>query len=136
MAAWATRDRDRILRATFAINVSEEYAAQPGAYEAFAAAATAVPASLSVIFEQARATSAHDTSERLSALEISTLVIHGDRDEMLVVDNGRQIAALIPGARLEILEGVGHLFWLEQPQHSAELIREHARAAEPAPAAP
>ena len=41
----------------------------------------------------------------------------------------RQIAALIPGARLETLEGVGHMFWWEQPQRSAELIREHALAA-------
>ena len=43
--------------------------------------------------------------------------------------NGREIAALIPGSRLETLEGVGHMFWWEQPQRSAELIREHALAA-------
>ena len=59
-------------------------------------------------------------------------MIHGDLDEMLVVANGRQIAALIPGARLEIMEGVGHLFWVERPERSAELIHELARSAEPA----
>lgn len=135
VAAWASRDRDRVLRASFDINVSAAYAAQPGTYEAFAAAATAVPANLSVIFEQARATSSHDTSERLGALTMPTLVVHGDQDQMLAVGNGRQIAALIPGARLEVLEGVGHLFWLEQPEHSAQLIRDHARAADHAQAA-
>jgi len=36
------------------------------------------------------------------------------------------IASLIPGARLELLDGVGHMFWWEQPKHSAELLRQHA----------
>ena len=31
------------------------------------------------------------------------------------------IASLIPGARLEILDGVGHLFFWERPERSAEL---------------
>ena len=47
---------------------------------------------------------------------------------MLGVGNGRQIASLLPGSRLELLDGVGHMFWWEQPQRSAELIREHALA--------
>jgi pimeloyl-ACP methyl ester carboxylesterase len=56
-----------------------------------------------------------------------TLVIHGTVDRLLGFENGRQIAALIP-TRLEPLEGVGHMFWWEQPDRSAELIREHALA--------
>jgi 3-oxoadipate enol-lactonase len=55
-------------------------------------------------------------------------VIHGDQDQMLPVANGRLIASLIPGARLEILEGVGHMFWWEQPQRSAQLLRSRALA--------
>ncbi|MGI8726530.1 MAG: alpha/beta fold hydrolase [Solirubrobacterales bacterium] len=30
--------------------------------------------------------------------------------------------AAIPGARLELLEDVGHMFWWERPLESAELI--------------
>jgi pimeloyl-ACP methyl ester carboxylesterase len=48
---------------------------------------------------------------------------------MLPVANGRLIASLIPGSRLEILEDVGHMFWWEQPARSAELLRAHASAA-------
>jgi pimeloyl-ACP methyl ester carboxylesterase len=40
--------------------------------------------------------------------------------------NAEVIAAHIPGARLEILDGAGHLFFWEQPRRSAELVREHA----------
>jgi pimeloyl-ACP methyl ester carboxylesterase len=57
-----------------------------------------------------------------------TLVVHGTDDQMLPVENGRLIASLIPGSRLEILDGVGHLFFWEQPEHSAELVRANAAA--------
>ena len=58
-----------------------------------------------------------------------TLVIHGTEDRLLPVANGRLIASLIPGARLEILDGVGHLFFWERPERSAELVRAHAAVA-------
>jgi pimeloyl-ACP methyl ester carboxylesterase len=35
----------------------------------------------------------------------------------------------IPGARLVELEGVGHLFWWEEPARSAELVRDHVLVA-------
>ena len=37
------------------------------------------------------------------------------------------IAELIPGARLELLEDVGHLFFWERPERAAELLLAHAR---------
>jgi pimeloyl-ACP methyl ester carboxylesterase len=89
---------------------------------------TALPAPKPVILQQMRACGAHDTRERLGTIELPTLVVHGDADRLLGPGNGRQIASLIPGARLEMLEGVGHMFWWEQPRRSAELIREHALA--------
>ena len=57
-----------------------------------------------------------------------TLVIHGTADRLIRVANGELIARLIPSP-IELLEDVGHMFWWEQPQRSAELIREHALAA-------
>jgi pimeloyl-ACP methyl ester carboxylesterase len=44
---------------------------------------------------------------------------------MLPVTNGELIARLVPHARLELLEGVGHMFWWEQPERSAALVRSH-----------
>ena len=44
----------------------------------------------------------------------------------VVLDTQGRVAALIPGARLEVLSGVGHMFWWEQPVVSAQLVRSHA----------
>jgi 3-oxoadipate enol-lactonase len=128
MAGFSTGDSEAILRASFEANVSPAYAARPGSWETFRAAALAVPAPIPVVFEQLRATATHDTADRLPSITTPTLVIHGDQDEILNVANGRLIARLIPGAQLEILPGVGHLFWLEEPARSAELVLAHARS--------
>ena len=70
----------------------------------------------------------HDTSARLAQVAVPTLVIHGTDDEMLPVGNAELIARAIPGARLEVLDAIGHLFFWEEPERSAELVREHALA--------
>ena len=58
-----------------------------------------------VVIQQMRACAEHDTSARLGQISTPTLVIHGTEDRLLGVANGRQIASLIPGARLELLDG-------------------------------
>ncbi|MDX6728304.1 MAG: hypothetical protein QOK49_3109 [Baekduia sp.] len=128
-AGMMSGDRELAIRTGFEINVSAGFAAQEGSYDTFRAMAKALPAAVPVIMLQMQAIAQHDTSARLASLGVPTLVIHGDEDEMLPVENGRQIAALIPGARLEILEGVGHMFWWEQPARSAELVRSLALSA-------
>ncbi len=132
LTSFATSDPEVILRTSFEINVSPAYAARPGAWESFRANALAARAPVPVVFEQLRATSAHDVNARLGEITVSTLVVHGDLDEVLDVSNGELIARLVPGARLEILHGVGHLFWIEEPGRSAELIRGHVLAGSPA----
>jgi 3-oxoadipate enol-lactonase len=126
--SWQTRDRDQILRATWEINVSESFARDDDAYETFRRAALELPVPMKVIMAQLQAIAVHDTSARLRDISAPTLVVHGDQDQMLNVANGRRIAELIPGSRLEVLEGVGHLFWVEEPERSAQLVREHALA--------
>ena len=46
--------------------------------------------------------------ERLRSLHVPTLVIHGDADILIPVENGRRVAAAIPGARLLEIPGMGH----------------------------
>ena len=49
-----------------------------------------------------------DRRARLAGVTARTLVIHGSADPVLPVAAGRDTAASIPGARLEIVEGMGH----------------------------
>lgn len=118
-----SRDRELMLRTGFEFVVSPRHAAQPAHFDAFVAAAKQYPASLPVLLAQKGAADGHDAYSRLRALQVPTLVIHGTADELLASINGDLVASLIPGARLELLEGVGHLFFWEQPQRSAELVR-------------
>jgi non-heme chloroperoxidase len=67
-----------------------------------------------------------DFRDDLPKIDVPVLVIHGTEDRMVPVANGELIAGLIPGARLELFDGVGHMFWWEEPQRSAELLRAHA----------
>jgi pimeloyl-ACP methyl ester carboxylesterase len=130
-AGMMSGDRELAIRTAFEVNVSAAFAAQDGAYELFRTMAKSLPAPVPVIMLQLQAIAGHDTSARLPSLELPTLVIHGDEDIMLPVQNGRLIASLIPDSPLEILHGVGHMFWWEQPARAAELVRAHALAATP-----
>ena len=63
-----------------------------------------------------------------AASTVPTLVVHGTEDRLLSHVNGDLVASMIPGARLELLDGVGHLLFWEQPERVAQLVREHAAA--------
>jgi 3-oxoadipate enol-lactonase len=119
-------DRERALRTGWEVNVSAAMAADDAAFETFAEIGRRGAVAVAVIMEQMRAIAAHDTHDRLPSIQASTLVMHGSADQMIPASNGRLIAGLIPGAQLEIFEGVGHLFFWERPERSAELLREHA----------
>jgi 3-oxoadipate enol-lactonase len=126
--AMSSGDQDRVFRAMYELNLSPGFRADEGRLAEFAAMAAALPAPRQTIGFQLQAITAHDTSARLPGLSIPTLVVHGTLDRVLGYPNGPLIASLIPGARLETYEDAGHLFWWEQPERSAELIREHALA--------
>ncbi len=46
--------------------------------------------------------------EALSKTTIPTVVIHGTDDPLVHVENGRKMAAVVPGAKLVEIEGMGH----------------------------
>jgi 3-oxoadipate enol-lactonase len=119
-------ERERAIRAAWEVNVSPKLAADDEAYARFKEIGLHRAVPVEVIMEQMRAITEHDTSARLPQIALPTLVIHGTLDQMLPVQNGRMIAGLIPDSRLEIFEGAGHLFFWEQPERSAELVRAHA----------
>ena len=124
-----TGDVDRIIRASFAANLSPAFIAVEANYAPFKQAALAVAIPTPLIMRQAQAAMGHNAGARLAAVTAPTLVLHGTADRMVVYSNGVHIAGLIPGARLHTFDGVGHLFWWERPAESAKLVREHRTSA-------
>ena len=122
-------DPARKIRAGWDFSVSPEFANADGNFERFCEGAVTYPVPLPMLMAQMQAIIGHDTNERLGDVAAPTLVIHGTADQMLAVANGELVASLIPGARLELLDGVGHLFFWEQPEHVAKLVGEHVAAA-------
>jgi pimeloyl-ACP methyl ester carboxylesterase len=45
---------------------------------------------------------------KLAEVTVPTLVIHGDEDPLFPIECGRDIAVSVPGAKMIVLEGVGH----------------------------
>jgi poly(3-hydroxyalkanoate) depolymerase len=58
----------------------------------------------------------------LRTLRQQTLVLAGDDDPIVPLLNGRILARCIPGARLHIVRGGGHLFLLERPAEIAARV--------------
>jgi pimeloyl-ACP methyl ester carboxylesterase len=129
LEAMASGDLDRVFHAAYEVNLSPGFRAEESHYADFAAMAGALPARQATVQLQIQAIGGHDTQSRLAEIAASTLVIHGTADKMIPVTNGELIASLIPDSRLELLDEVGHMFWWEQPERSAELIRAHALGA-------
>ena len=67
--------------------------------------------------------------EALGHLKVPTLVIHGDADRLVPLAGGRATADAVPGARLEIIEGMGHDYPPMHWDRLVELITTHATAA-------
>jgi pimeloyl-ACP methyl ester carboxylesterase len=128
VAGMRSGDREEAIRAGYEVNLSPAFRADESAYSAFHEMATAGKAAKATIELQAQAIFGHDTSGRLGEISTPTLIVHGTEDGVLPFPNGQLIASLMPSARFEVFEGTGHMFWWEQPQRSAELIREHALA--------
>jgi pimeloyl-ACP methyl ester carboxylesterase len=126
--AMASGSQERVFRASWELNLSPGFRADEGRYAEFKAMAEAVPVPQETVQLQLQAVVAHDTTAQLPNLGLQTLVIHGSADRVLPFVNGAQIAALMPDAYLERLEDVGHMFWWEQPERSAALIRDHSLA--------
>jgi pimeloyl-ACP methyl ester carboxylesterase len=71
----------------------------------------------------------------LGRIAVPTLVIHGTRDKLVAPSGGRATAKAIPGARLLMMEGMGHDLPREVWPRIVEAIAQNAaRAGEPAAA--
>ena len=66
--------------------------------------------------------------ERLKTINVPTLVVHGGADPLVPKEGSEDIARHVPGARLEIIEQMGHDLPPSQVGRMVELIAGHANA--------
>lgn len=67
------------------------------------------PNSPQVMMRLRQVAATQDIYERLPEISVPTLVIHGDADRIITVENARILASRIAKAELEIFKGPGHL---------------------------
>ena len=66
-----------------------------------------------------------DPGDALAAIRAPTLVIAGSEDTATPPEQGEALARRIPGARISVLAGAGHLANLEQPEAFTRLLLDH-----------
>jgi pimeloyl-ACP methyl ester carboxylesterase len=64
----------------------------------------------------------------LKNLRPSTLFIWGDKDFFGPPSEGREMAALAPHARCEVVSDAGHAVWIDQPERCTELVIDFLRS--------
>jgi pimeloyl-ACP methyl ester carboxylesterase len=67
--------------------------------------------------------------ERLASVKAPTLVIHGTVDPLVRPEGGKDTAASIPGAKLLMIEGMGHALPIPMWPEIIEAIDKHAHGA-------
>jgi pimeloyl-ACP methyl ester carboxylesterase len=68
----------------------------------------------------------------LQRITIPVLLVWGDRDRLVFHSGAEQVLSTVPGARLELLHGIGHCPQVETPARLAELLLEFCQASLPA----
>jgi pimeloyl-ACP methyl ester carboxylesterase len=66
-----------------------------------------------------------DSTPDLAGIDVPTMVITSTGDRLIPAEVSSEMATRIPAARLEVIEGVGHLSNLEAPDAFNAALLEH-----------
>jgi len=119
---WALRMRT-LAPFAFAENVDPEM------LEAFIAKKSLDVQDLAGYRAQIAAVLAHDSAARLAQIGAPTLILTGDDDRVIPAESSRLLAERIPGARLAVIAGSGHLFFVEAPEQTLALLEDFLKEA-------
>jgi pimeloyl-ACP methyl ester carboxylesterase len=84
----------------------------------------AAPTPLHAADLQFQAFAEFDCSRALADIPVPTLVLTGALDQLVSPQNSRQLASLIPGARLVVIPGCGHRLMWEATDECAAIVTE------------
>ena len=86
--------------------------------------------SLPSMFNHGALAACEDWTGRFREIGCPVLIVHGAEDPILPVENGKAIAAGIPGASLVVFPGIGHEIPLPAIPEIAERIAAHVRGSQ------
>ena len=73
---------------------------------------------------QVDAVAKHDTFDRLDKIKVPTLILTGDKDQLMPPQNSRLLNERIPNSQLVVLPGAGHYFFVEFAEETnAHILR-------------
>ena len=99
--------------------------ANPDRFEEILAGRLELPTPVETILAHATACYRfYDEGCAVEQVDVPTLVVHGDADVIVPVENGRMLAARLPNARYVELAGHGHNLMLEDPETFSSLVLE------------
>ncbi|TQL48054.1 pimeloyl-ACP methyl ester carboxylesterase [Homoserinimonas aerilata] len=76
------------------------------------------------VIEGFEASIAHSVGDFVESIELPTLLVAAELDDITPLSANRALAASIPNSKLVVLPGVGHLIHYESPVPAAEAISE------------
>ena len=125
---------ERVLRNFHLMCAPGYFDSRPDEAEIIAQTARHNPMSPDAYRRQYAAARAHDVTQRLGEIHVPTLVVHGDVDPLVPIENGYHLAEQIPNAQLRVYHNVGHIPIMERArefnddalQFIASIQKEHA----------
>ena len=75
-----------------------------------------------VYLDQLTSATTFNVSDDISAIKCKTLVLTGDSDTVVPMQNSLNLAAAVPNAVLDVVVGGSHMFFVEQPDRFNTII--------------
>jgi pimeloyl-ACP methyl ester carboxylesterase len=95
---------------------------KPDAVEFYVESKRAFPHSSEELARRKEGIGSFDVFDGLPRLNVPTLVVTGSHDRLVPPENAQRLAARIPGAELAVIEGAGHVFFVEQPEATNRVL--------------
>jgi 3-oxoadipate enol-lactonase len=92
------------------------FESHPEDWDRVAENARQLPQRQDAYFRQLQAGTTNDVSGQLDAIQLPTLIVHGELDPLVVPENGHYLAQHIKGARLILYPGTGHIVIVERAE--------------------
>lgn len=63
-----------------------------------------------------------DTTQQFATFKFPVVIVHGDADELIPVERGREMKAALPASQYYEFKGLGHMAMMEEPEAVKEAL--------------